>query len=103
MNGQILILLLGMSAVTLLPRILPAFIPEKIRFGRKGEKFLRLIPYTAMGALIFPGIFSVGDGKYYIGLAGGGVALILAFCRLPPILCVLGAVLADFLLYLLFP
>lgn len=38
---DILLLVLGMAAVTYLPRALPAVLIEKLHFGPKLEKFLR--------------------------------------------------------------
>ena len=52
MRTDILILILGMMLVTYIPRMLPAVLLEKLHFGPKAEKFLQLVPYTAMAALI---------------------------------------------------
>lgn len=52
MNEWVVFLILGMSLVTYVPRALPAVVIEKLKFGRKTEKFLKLIPYTAMAAAI---------------------------------------------------
>ena len=68
-----LLLILGMTLVTYIPRAIPAVLLEKLSFGGRMEKFLRLIPYTAMAALIFPGVFAV-DANPLIGIAGGAVA-----------------------------
>ena len=100
MDGtKILILLGGMMLVTYVPRLLPLILTDKIRFGGKLEKFLKLIPYTAMAALIFPGIFTV-DVNPVIGIVGGAVAATLAWFKCPVMVCVLAAIAADFLLYL---
>lgn len=103
MNLNILILILGMTLVTYIPRALPAIFIGKIKFSPKFEKFLKLIPYTAMSALIFPGVFIVDESRLYIGIAGAAVAGILAWFRKPIIVCVLAAVAADMLLYWLIP
>ena len=97
---DILLLVLGMAAVTYLPRALPAVLIEKLHFGPKLEKFLQLIPYTAMAALICPGIFTVDAAHPAVGLLGGAVAGVLAWRRCPVILCVLAAIAVDFALYL---
>ena len=55
LNPSVLLMILGMAAVTYLPRALPAIWMERLHFGPRFEKFLNLIPYTAMAALIFPG------------------------------------------------
>ena len=102
MRGEILLLILLMTAVTYIPRALPAFIVNKIKLSGKAEKFLKLIPYTAMASLIFPGIFSAYPGKFYIGVAGGAVAVFLAYRKCPVILCVVAAVAVDYMLALIF-
>ena len=98
MRTEIVILVLLMALVTYVPRVLPSFIVGKIRLGKKTEKFLKLIPYTAMAALIFPGIFdAVGDKAYY-GLVGGAVAALLAYLKCPVVVCVIAAVAVDYIL-----
>lgn len=101
MTADILLLALGMAVVTFLPRALPALLAGKLRPGPRMEKFLRLIPYTAMAALIFPGILSAG-GSPAAAAAAGAVAGVLAWRRMPLILCVLAAV-AICLLVSIFP
>lgn len=100
MDGiKILILLGGMMLVTYIPRLLPLILTDKLHFSGKLEKFLKLIPYTAMTALIFPGIFTV-DVNPIIGIAGGAVAAVLAWFKCPVMVCVLAAIAADYLLLL---
>jgi len=53
MNYPIILMILGMAIVTYIPRALPAAVIHRLKFSPKVEKFLRLIPYTAMAALIF--------------------------------------------------
>ena len=100
-NANVFWLILGMALVTYIPRALPALLVGKIKLSKKAEKFLRLIPYTAMSALIFPGVFTVDAGRPLIGIAGGAVAGILAWLKCPVMLCVLAAIAVDFVLYLI--
>lgn len=101
MDGtKLLWMILGMAVVTYIPRAIPAVMIEKLRFGAKVEKFLNLIPYTAMAALIFPGVLTVDAGKPLIGLAGALAAGLLAWRKKPLMLCVLAAIAVDFVLYL---
>lgn len=99
MRTDILLLILGMAAVTYVPRMLPAVLIDKMKFSPKIEKFLQLIPYTAMSALIFPGVFSVDSARPEIGILGGMVAGVLAWRRCPVMICVLAAIAAAFFLY----
>jgi branched-subunit amino acid transport protein len=98
---EVLLIILGMTAVTYIPRALPAVILDKLKFSVKVEKFLKLIPYTAMTALIFPGIFTVDTAHPAIGIVGGLVAILLAWRKVQVIICVLAAIGADILLYML--
>lgn len=99
MRPEIILLILGMAAVTYIPRALPAAVIDRLRFGPKVEKFLKLIPYTAMSALVFPGVFSVDAARPEIGLVGCAVAGVLAWLKMPVMVCVIAAIGADILLY----
>lgn len=92
MGTQTLVLILGMTLATYISRSLPAVVIEHLKFGTKTQKFLRLIPYTAMSALIFPGVFMADPSRLDIGMIGGFVAAILAWWRLPIIVCVIAAI-----------
>ena len=96
---KIFALLFGMTLVTYIPRALPFLSVGKIQFSGKLEKFLKLIPYTTMSALIFPGIFTVDSANPMIGIVGAAVAGILAWKKCSVMVCVLAAIGADFLLY----
>ncbi|MDO5147293.1 MAG: AzlD domain-containing protein [Eubacteriales bacterium] len=100
-STNILVLIVGMALVTYIPRAIPAVLIDKMRFGAKMEKFLKLIPYTAMSALIFPGVFTVDTSHPSIGIVGGAVAGVLAWKKCPVMICVLAAIAADFVLYLI--
>lgn len=99
MNYPVIFLILGMSIVTYIPRALPAVMIDRLQFSPKVEKALRLIPYTAMAALIFPGIMTVDGNRPEIGIVGGAVAGILAWLKCPVIVCVMTAIGADMILY----
>jgi branched-subunit amino acid transport protein len=95
---MIILIIIGMALVTMLPRIVPAFIVDKLLFKDWVNRWLSAIPYAALGALIFPGIMTVNPDKPYIGLLGGIVAIGLAFIGLNVIFVVIGAILSVFLL-----
>lgn len=98
-STEYILLILGMTLVTYIPRMLPAFLIDKMRFGTKSEKFLRLIPYTAISALVFPGVFFVDGANPLIGIIGALTAGILAWRRFPVIACVLASIAVNFLQY----
>lgn len=98
-NPDVFALILGMAVVTYLPRALPAVLLRKAEFAPAAERFLKLIPYTAMAVLIFPGIFTVDAAAPMIGIAGGLAAGILAWRGRSVLLCVLAAVGTNLILY----
>ena len=102
MNYPVMFLILGMAVVTYIPRALPAVVIDRVRVNHKVGKFLRLIPYTAMAALIFPGIVTVDTERMDIGIVGGLTAGILAWLKFPVIICVIAAIVVDMVLYLVF-
>ena len=99
-NRQIILLFLAMTAVTYIPRVLPVLLLDRLRLGKKTEKFLKLIPYTAMSALIFPGVLNMDSERPWLGLMGIAVAALLALRKCPAVICVLSAVGVIFGLYL---
>ncbi|CDO02765.1 putative membrane protein [Oceanobacillus picturae] len=95
---MILFILLGMAIVTMIPRMIPAFIVDKLQFRDWVNRWLNAIPYAALGALIFPGIMTIKPDQPHIGLIGGLVAITLAYIGLNVILVVFGAIATVFLL-----
>lgn len=95
---MIIAIIIGMAIVTMIPRMIPAFIVDKLQFRDWINSWLGAIPYAALGALIFPGILSVIPEQPIIGLVGGAVAVLLAFLGLNVIIVVIGAILTVFLL-----
>ena len=77
------LVILGCAVVTFIPRLIPALFVDKLNFSPKFEKFLNLIPYTALAALICPGVLTVDNQLWYIGLIGAVVAAGLAWKKVP--------------------
>ena len=102
MSYTVLFLIIGMAVVTYIPRALPAIVIDRLRLNPKLEKFLGLIPYTAMAALIFPGVIFVDNDRPEMGIVGGIAAGILAWLKKPVIVCVIAAIAIDLLLYLIY-
>ena len=98
MNVFLLIIL--MMLVTYIPRMLPSFLVDKIKPSKRLKKFLELIPYAAMTALIFPAILSVDAERPYIGLIGGVAAILLSLIKkMPTALVVVAAVAVEMIIY----
>ncbi|MBE6501963.1 MAG: AzlD domain-containing protein [Methanobrevibacter thaueri] len=77
------LVILGCAVVTFIPRLIPALFIDRLEFPPKVEKFLNLIPYTALAALICPGVLTVDNQLWYIGLIGAIVAAGLAWKKVP--------------------
>ncbi len=92
-------LILGMMAVTLLPRVLPLLLPLR-RPPPLVDRWLAAIPFAALGALIFPGILTTDPGNGWVGAAGGAAALLAALAGAPAWAAALAAVAAAALLRL---
>jgi branched-subunit amino acid transport protein len=74
-----LLLILGMAAVTYLPRLLPmAFLPRK-KLPKRLRHFLSCIPFAALGALIIPDGLDAIPGEPLLSGLGLAAALITAF------------------------
>jgi len=102
MRLNILLLIFAMGVVTYGSRVLPGLFIDKMNFSPRAEQFLKLIPYTAMTALIFPGILTVDPARPDIGIVGALVVVALAWKKAPLLVCVVGAILTDMVLYLVF-
>ena len=97
---NIFILIFLMMLVTYIPRTIPAFLVDKIKPSKRFKKFLELIPYAAMTALIFPAILSVDTARPYIGIIGGVAAILLSLIKkMPTALVVVAAVAVEMLIY----
>ena len=68
----------GMCLVTFIPRMIPFLVGRDMQLPVWIRRWLSFFPYAALGALIFPGILTVIDGRSWIGLAAGGCAALLA-------------------------
>ncbi|MFZ3577338.1 AzlD domain-containing protein [Virgibacillus sp. DJP39] len=97
---MIIAIIIGMSLATMIPRIIPAYIVDRINFPDWLNRWLNAIPYAALGALIFPGILLVRPEHPHIGIIGGVVAIILAYFGLNIILVVVGAIATVFIMSL---
>lgn len=67
---DIMWLILGMMAVTYLPRFLPFLIKGERSLPKKLTQFLDYIPYVVLGALIFPGALTAVQGQPLASLSG---------------------------------
>lgn len=70
-------LILGMMAVTYLPRLLPFFMLHGKSLPPAIKRFLGIVPYTALSALILRGILEADAGMLLatsLGILASGIA-----------------------------
>lgn len=86
-------LLIGMIAVTVVPRVLPQWAWREGAGGRRVQTALGLLPFAVLGALLVPGIFTgMAHTPLSATLAGGAVAVWLAWREVNVVLVVLAAI-----------
>ena len=95
---KILLLSIGMMAVTYVPRLLPLVALGGRKIPEKARLFLACIPYAAMGALIIPGGLEAIQGNPPLSLIGMGVAVVSAWFLRSIILTVLISIAAVYIL-----
>ncbi|KTB48242.1 putative membrane protein [Dehalogenimonas alkenigignens] len=73
MRPEMLLLFLGMAAVTFLPRFLPMVLVSRLTIPDRAKVFLEYVPVAVLSALVFPAVFA-GDG----GAVGAEPRLLLS-------------------------
>ncbi|MFZ5643260.1 MAG: AzlD domain-containing protein [Bacillota bacterium] len=74
-------LIVGMMAVTYLPRLLPLIVLSDRPLHPLLRRFFLYIPYTALGALIIRGAVEAQSGMALATFAGIGVAAICSWVK----------------------
>lgn len=67
MKSELLWLLLGMAAVTYLPRMLPLVLLQKVTFPGFFRRWLRFIPVAVLSALLAPSLL-IKEGSISLGV-----------------------------------
>lgn len=96
MTGQLWLVVLLMGLVTYIPRMLPQVFLRDIQLSPFIRNFLGFVPYAVLGALIFPGVLT-STGSTGSAIAGGLVAILLAYLRLNIVVVVFGGILGVYL------
>lgn len=89
-------IIIGMAAVTYIPRLLPFLMLDEKQLPQRVNAFLKCIPLAAIGALIFPGVLQATPGKPLAAISGMLFALFFGFWRGGIVVPVLGAVILSF-------
>lgn len=85
-----------MAGVTYLIRMLPFTLFRRQIRSRFVRSLLYYLPYAVLSAMTFPAVF-YATGNHLTAAVGTGVALLLAYCRLPLIVVAVAASVAAFL------
>ncbi len=101
MRADFFLLLAGMFLVTYLPRLLPLLAIKPARLNPFIKRFLALVPITALGALLFPGLILDSAGFPAAGLTGIMLCALYSWLRGGIVVPVLIAVAVTFLLRLI--
>ena len=95
-------LILGMAAVTYLPRLLPFLILSNKRIHKRLDAFLKCIPAAAIGALIIPGVLSATPDMPMAAIGGMIFTLFFGLWKGGIIIPVLGSVTVAYCILLWF-
>lgn len=90
-NKEIVIMIIGMGAVTFIPRMLPFIMFRGKELPPFLQGVLKNVPYATLGALIFPAVLYIQEDIWY-GVIGALAAFIIAFLGANVIVVVMGAI-----------
>ena len=90
MNNLVLIVV-GMAVVTYLPRLAPFIFLSELKENSFIKRFMKLIPYTALSALIFPSIIT-STHSTFSALVGGTVAIVLSYLELNVVIVIISSI-----------
>lgn len=100
---NLLSIVLSMALVTYIPRLLPMVLLQGVELPLYLKRFMKLIPYAALGALTFPGVFhAAGPDHLAAAIAGLSVALLLAWLETNLVFVVAGGIAGTLLMNVFF-
>ncbi len=99
---KVLTMILVCSVFTMIPRIIPYFMPFLAKLPRKIKKCMMLLPVASLGALIFPLALTDFKADWYAGLIGVTAAFITSYFKGSMFLSIIISLLATVgMLYLI--
>ena len=96
-NNHLLIILVAFL-VTYPVRAIPALFLSKMKLSPYFQRFLDLVPFTAITALVFPGVFYCIENNDYAAYFGTAIAILCALLKAPLSLNVVFTVVAVYLI-----
>lgn len=94
-------LIAGMTLATYLPRLAPFLMMQDMRLPPRAKRFLELIPFTALGALVMPGVLTSVPNQPLAMTAGIVFAAIWAWFKGGIVVSVAGAIAIVYLVLML--
>jgi branched-subunit amino acid transport protein len=79
LRSEIILLCLGMGAVTFIPRWLPLLVLSQKELPEWLDRWLDLIPVAILSALIFPALFTRGDPRHLVILSREALVAVPTF------------------------
>lgn len=98
---NLIFIILGMAAVTYIPRLIPFLMLTNKEIPERVDRFLKCIPVAAIGALIIPGVFTATPDLPVAGIAGIAFTLVIGLWKGGIIVPVLGSVAVTYLVFFL--
>ncbi|MFW6312628.1 MAG: AzlD domain-containing protein [Spirochaetota bacterium] len=89
---NVVLVIAGMTAVTYLPRLIPLVVSSRRRLGAWEQRAMRLVPITAVGALLIPGGLTSVDARPDLSAIGLVAAIAITVTLRQPFLVVVGSV-----------
>jgi len=99
--SKVMLLIIGMAIVTYIPRVIPFFTISNKELPNKLKLFLEFVPYTALGALLMPGVITAIPNQPLISLAGLSFACFYSWKKGGMIIPVVGSITVVFILLLI--
>jgi branched-subunit amino acid transport protein len=96
--NNIMVIVLGMTIATYLPRLIPFILISGKPLPFKVRRFLEYVPYTALGALIIPGAIGAVPEKPLASALGLGFAVAYSYLKGGIIVTVAGSIVVVYLL-----
>jgi len=98
---RVLFIIILMALVTYIPRVIPFVTISDKTLPKKIRMFLDFVPFTALGALLIPGVFSAIEGELIISLVGVVFAFVYSWKKDNMIISVIGSIGVVYLLMIM--
>ena len=91
--NNLVYIVVGMAIVTYIPRLIPFVFINDLKENSFLKRFMKLIPYTALSALIFPGIIAATNSTLS-AIIGGIVAILLSYLEFNVVIVIISSIIS---------